>query len=139
MSLHTDIRAALEEHLVATPGLPEARAWEGVKFDPPAVTIPYLRAVYAPASSRPVSLGTQPWFQHLGVLLVDLWYPVGSGARQAELMADAVRSRYGLTTNLSKNGTQVRIRYAERGRGLSVDGRYLVPVTVAWRCLSQQS
>lgn len=138
MSLHNDIRAALEQQLAGTTGLPTARSWEAVTFDPPAVSVPYVRASYQPTSSRPVTMGNAPMFQHLGLFLVDVFYPIGQGPKLAEAMADAVRARFKIPTTLVQNGSRVAIRYAERGAGLPADGRFLVPVTVAWRVHSAE-
>lgn len=138
MSVLQDVRAALETRLAGTPGLPAARAWESVHFDPPTAGTPYVRATFQPTSSRAVTVGSTPLYTHSGVFLIDLLYPSGVGPQTAEGMADAIRLRFPVTVTLAQNGSQVRIRYAERGPGLPVDGRFLVPVTVAWRCHSAQ-
>jgi hypothetical protein len=139
MALHSDIRAALETQLANTAGLPTARNWEAVTFDPPAVSVPYVRASYQPTSSRAVTMGNAPVFLHLGLFLVDLFYPLGQGPKAAEAMADAVRARFKIPLMLVQNGTRVAIRYCERGAGLPADGRFLVPVTVAWRVHSTEA
>lgn len=136
MSLHGDIRAALESRLALTPGLPTARAWESVSFDPPAISVPYVRATLQPLSSRPATIGNSPLYRHEGLFLIDLFYPSGTGPGDAEAMADVVRARFPVPGTLAKNGQPVLVRYAERGAGLPADGRYLVPVTVAWRAFS---
>ncbi len=138
MSLHNDIRAGLESRLAGTSGLPAARAWESTLFEPPPINTPYVRALYQPTSSRRTTMGNNPWFQHLGLFLVDVFFPHGAGPQAAEAMADAVRARFPVTRSVVWNGVQIGVRYSERSAGLPADGRFMVPVTVAWRVVSQQ-
>lgn len=132
MSLHNDIRAALEQRLAGTPGLPASRSWEAVPFFP-VEGAAFVVAMLRPTSRRAVTFGTSPLYRHSGLFLVEVAYPHGTGAAAADAMADVVVARFPVPLDLPQNGVVVGIRYSERGAGLRDAGWFKVPVTIAWR------
>lgn len=127
------IRQALELHLGAlVPDLPTAL--QNAEFDPPADGGPYQEAFMIPGRPRTVGL-KQRTAINIGVFQVNLCYPHGAGAGDAETRAKLVADHFDpATTVLESGGVKVRIA----GRpvvGSDVPGRpgrFVVPVSIRY-------
>lgn len=135
MSLHQDVRGALQGAIEAVPGFPPAnqRAYEGVTFTS-TVGTPWARMTLMSNSRRPFSVdGTSNITG--GLFQIDLFYPSNLGTAAIEQMADKVLDAYPLNAPLVKGSTRVSLYYAERAPMLSEADYVHIPITVSWRVL----
>lgn len=116
MSLRQSIRVALETRLAGVSGLPAERAWENVAFSPPEPNTPWVQATLSFGISVPITTGPNPTYQHEGLFLVDLHYPLGNGPALADAAADAVIAAFPVSLDLLHSGVTTRIRFAQIGR-----------------------
>lgn len=135
MSIHQDIRGALQNAAIAVPGFPPSaqRAYDGLTFTPTPKT-PWARLAFMPQPSRPFAIkGTD---QLIGLFQVSLFYPPNLGTATVEAMADAVVAAFPTETPLLFGTARVQILSSGRGPGLPEADWYQVPVTVRWQCLT---
>ncbi len=134
MSLHTDIRVALQEQAATAAGFPPLaqRAYEGKLFVPSTGT-PWARMTMLPTSGRPFSVSAEDRFEK-GLFQVDVFVPYGAGSNAAEVAADAVIAVFNPASTLKQNGLFVFVQYAERARVMEQEADWIcAPVTVGWQ------
>jgi len=138
-SVFADIRNALEGNLSnvagipATPSIGAANAFDGARFEPTAGQT-WLRVSYSPSSRVPLDVNAAGLQRYLGLLLVDVFAPYGTGAKAAEDLADAVISAYEAGTTLTSNGVTVEVVRAEVNFGPSSEPPWItVPVSIRWK------
>jgi hypothetical protein len=135
-SIHNDIRAALENKLANTSGLPSGIAFENVSFSPTTGTS-FLRTFYIPTSRRPAVRGLNPQQRYEGIFGVTAYAPEGNGPATADSLSNTIIEAFEATTKISYNGDEtitVSIDYAERQQGLLDAPWYYVPVNIGWYC-----
>lgn len=124
------IRRALEARLNSiTP--PLLTAWENESFTP-TVGVPFqrVRMLYGTPANR--TLGCNRWTE-LGVMQVDLCYPVGGGNSTAQARAELLRSTFRRGLSLTHSGQSVRIPRTPSKTVLPIDGdRYVVAVSIPY-------
>jgi hypothetical protein len=133
VTAYTDIRAALEQQIASVTGIPSAanRSWENVRFKPTTGTS-WVRMTLQPGESRPAIRGANPVLEYIGLFLVDVFVPEGTGPNAADVLADNIRNQFAPGTDITENATTVRIRHSERADG-QLDGPwYMVPVSISW-------
>lgn len=137
MSVSTDIRQALEKHLVTVAGLPATQEFEGAPILNPTPGTAYVSAAIHPVAERPSSAGSDAFILHEGLFLVNLFLPSGKGPHDIEVLADAVKAAFTVATVLTQGSTSVRIRYAEKSAARVEADWLMVPITISWYVYSQ--
>lgn len=142
MSVHTDIRQALETAVITATGYPAAayRAREGRRFNADAAAnteSTWVRTTFIPNESRPAAMlsGTNIRKKYMGLFMVNVFVFEGktNTLTEAETLADAIRDVFDPGGDgFTKNSTSIRIEYSERGQGLEDSPWFNVPVTVSW-------
>jgi hypothetical protein len=120
-----DIRGALQSRLTGTPGLPAARAREGVTFQP-TTGVAYVADTLVLSSKRMRALGGEATTK--GSYEVAVLYPSGKGTLEIETVVDAVLEQFKppLTLALAGSGKpRVEIRYAERRGAAQIDASWI--------------
>ena len=156
VSIHSDIRAALESHLAATATLP-AIAYENVAFEPTTGTS-FLKSQYLPTVTRPAVRGLNPQLRYQGVFSVTVFTPEGKGPATADDYTNTVIDAFAATTSiywsipdsrllleseafiLLESGGKtlingvinVSIDYADRQQGMVDSPWYFVPIDIGW-------
>jgi hypothetical protein len=127
MTISASIRAALEVALAAVPGIPAARAYQGVLFTPVLGT-PWVRASIVWTTQRQAALGTDLYL-HEGLFLVNVFSPQGKGAKAVEAIADAICADFVPTAPL---GNGVRVRYAQKAALIEEPDWLSIPITIGF-------
>jgi hypothetical protein len=136
MGLTGDIRAALEAHLATVPGIPSsttrwARQNVGFEAEPKEN---WLRVVLAPGfRDRLTAPAEGALVQSSGLLLVDLFLPIGAGPDAADTLGDAVVTRFPPGQQFTVvGGRSLRITRSIARTGVRETDWYHVPVEVGW-------
>ena len=125
---HKALRLALRAILLTVSGLPSARAWEARTFEPPNPPAPWLRETLIPGSERLIATNN---IMELGIYQLDLYHPeTDEGTETVEALADAVKTAFRPTTNISTFGVVER---AERLGGRRDHPWYIIPVRISYR------
>jgi hypothetical protein len=127
MTISAQIRAALETALVAVPGIPAGRAYDGVPYRP-VRDVPWVRARVQWLSQRQIVIGA-PQYLHEGLFLVDVFTPNGKGATAA--IGDRITAAFTPFVPLVSGDVSVRIRFAQKGPILEEPDWLTLPVTIA--------
>lgn len=128
------IQAALESRLYGiSPTI--STAWQNVAFTPVEGT-PWQRVTLL--VNDPIDHAvTSDVTEQRGLLQITLHYPGGVGTATALARANAVAARFAPPQTLTSGGTNVEIlRTAHIASGLSLDGWWVIPITVPWRSFS---
>lgn len=122
------IRNALETALNAmSPAL--STSFENASFTPPVSTTAYQSATLLLAEPDNTVYGGT--FQEMGLMQVDLNYPMQTGAGAAYARAELLRTTFARGESFTSSGTTVTIlRTPEILPGRNVDGRYVLPVRI---------
>jgi hypothetical protein len=123
------IRSILEGRLRAFDAFPTA--WENVSFAPTSGQ-PYQRAALLPGQTQGPTMG-DGFKRELGVLQVDLYYPTGSGPKEATARAEALRGLFPRGWSASSGPVLLRIvphPYMSPAR--IEDGWYRVSVSIPY-------
>lgn len=125
------IRAALEQRLDAlTPKLPIA--YENIPFTP-VDGQPYLRAFLIPNTpvDHGIAFDVKEW---RGLFQISVMYPLGSGSRDAADQAELLAAHFAPYLEILSGDMKVMVFASpDIASGFPDDGRWHVPVTVAWR------
>lgn len=130
MGYMLNVRRALEKQLAGVTGIPSI-SYDNVPFTPTNGT-PWVRASLKPSESRQTALGITGTRRISGVMFIDLFYPVGGGPADAEIMAETVMESFKSGATLVEASQDVHIQYSEPSPSLVLDGWYQVPLVVAW-------
>lgn len=122
------VRAALETALNnMTPSL--QTAWENVEFITTAGT-PYQRVKLLLAAPENPSFGGSLYREH-GFLSITLAYPLQVGVKDAQAMAELIRTTFARGNSFTNGGINVIIdRTPEILQGFPEGDRYVLPVRV---------
>lgn len=122
-----DIRAALETALNnMTPAL--STAWENVEFTPTNGT-PYQRAYLIFGEPNNQEYGEH--YQEMGLLQIDLCYPMLSGPAATDARFELIRATFKRGTSFTKNSTIVTINRTPHISPAYTDGdRFIRPVKI---------
>lgn len=131
MTLHQDIRNALEGELSNVSSLPADVDPENVHFDPTTGT-EWVRIRLQPTQRRPTTIGPNPNKRAQGIFLVDVFRPQNEGPESAEQIADDVLQQFEPGKVLKQNNRRIHVQWSERAQARSDPPWYMVPVSVAW-------
>lgn len=118
-----------------------AKAWPGIRFEPPqssGVLLPYIRV--GRVSTAPVRVLIDPDQPHerTGMLMITLVHPLTFAdvavceqyaGQIADHFADGTQMRYGRVCVSVTNAPHVQ-------NGFEQDGYWTIPVAVPWRCFA---
>lgn len=127
-----DIQAAFDNRLNTMSGGYDI-AWPNVAYEPDVNTT-YLRPFFLPAETVQVGLGGDGLDDTRGIYQIDVVFPAGSGRTN---IPDVVADHFKRGTNLSYNGTNVRIRSVSIGPALRDGAWYFVPVSIAFQTYTE--
>lgn len=130
MTTLNDIRAALENHLLTTVGLPDI-ALPNQKYEKSPDTA-YIRAQFTPTSRRPDVRGPNPMQRIEGLYLLTVCQPEYSGEGPGLQVADVLMDRFEATTDIAFSDFRIGIDYAELGLSFPDSPFYCTPVVVSW-------
>ena len=130
MAIMNDIRAALENHLSTTSGVPPV-AYENIPFDRSNGTS-YLQVSFRPTFRRPAVRGLNPQQLHQGIYSIMVCTPQDKGSGANLDIVDAILTRFEATTDIAYNGYIVSIEYAEPRAGFYDSPFYCATIDVAW-------
>ena len=130
-SIYPEIRATFETALNAIVGLPDV-AWENVTFEP-TTNQPYIKCRMIPTVREPAVRGLNPQMYYQGYYLIECFVPEGLGPSAADDLADLILDTFEATTDVSLNGTDLHIRYAERDLGTPEGAHFMVPVRIGYQ------
>jgi len=126
------IRAALETHLAAMPGLGLPIAFENVDFVRPT-SGPYAESRTLIADPDGAQLGSLMFFER-GIYQITLCYPSGRGTGDAETKAMQIRDWFSRGTTLVRSGIQTIIMEVPSVRaGFPDNGFWRMPVSANWQ------
>jgi len=100
------IRQALETGLNGIAGSVPT-AWENVPYEPTTGTA-WQEAFMLHATPRPLEMSGK-WHDEVGVLQVNLHYPLNTGSAAAETRAELVRSTFKHGSEFTASGVTVRV------------------------------
>lgn len=123
-----NIRAALETAVNnMTPSL--STAWENNAFTPPASSVPYQQVWVMFARPDNAVFGTE--HTELGIMQVDLMYPLQVGTAAVAARAELIRTTFKRGTSFTSNDITVNISDTPEVSNSGVDGdRYKVIVKI---------
>ncbi len=126
-----NIRAALETAINGmSPSL--STAWENVAFTPPVATTAYQRVNILFAQPDHGEAGRN--HIELGIVFINLMYPVQIGPSTAETRAELLRTTFYRGATFSSGGTNVIITDSpEVTRGEAEQGRYVLTVKIRFK------
>lgn len=134
MTTQQKIRGALDTHLSTAPDLPPV-AFENSNFEPvPGQT--YAEAYLMPRNPANPTLGLQ--MQDLGgVYQISLYFPRGADTGEMDNLAGALQNHFYAGLILHAATMRVLIeRTPAIAAGMPSGDRWLVPVSVRYRCLT---
>lgn len=125
-----DVRAALETGINGlSPAL--ATAWQNHPYSPVNGT-PYQRVTMLPATPDDIEMTGKKYLE-VGVMQIDLLYPLDNGAGAAEARAELVRDTFYRGASFTSGSVTVDItRTPEISPGAPVEDRFMVPVRVRY-------
>lgn len=135
MSIYKDARAALENHLNDTSGLPTI-AWENVDFKPTTGT-GFLKAYFNPTSRRPAVRGSNPQHRTQGLFTILCYQPENIGPGASQTLVDTLIDRFNSTVDITYTNSDLEtiyvcLEYSEQQPSYSMPPWYVTPITVAW-------
>lgn len=129
MRQHDLTEPTLRSHWAAGAfGLPTA--FENQPFTKP--TGPWAALWYMPADTQPVTASSLGQDEVVGVLQIDLNYPLNTGTMESREMADKIADHFPVGYGLVYNSFVVKPTYVHRGRGREVDGWWKTSITIGF-------
>lgn len=124
------VRTALEAKLNAiAPAL--AIAWQNVGYTPVTGT-PYQACFLLPAIPSNPTLG-DGFYREQGIFQISLFYPLLTGAQDAETRAQLIRTAFKRGTAMTSGSVSVLVDTTpEIGQGRADDDRWHIPVKIRW-------
>lgn len=130
-SVNTELRAALVQGVVSC-ALAIDTAYPNVPFEKPAPNTPWAAVSVIPGPARVASLGDGGEDEHLGVLQIDLNYPLRQGEVAQNVKADVIASYFQAGRALVSGGTTVTVVSCAKSAAREVDGWYRVSMSINW-------
>lgn len=112
VSFHADIRAAIRQHVLLLPNLPQL-AWEGKDFTP-VKGQPWARESLMPVSSVVTATGRGGVIAHTVNATFQLHYPPNEGTTALDSFAGALLEHFRPGTALTYAGSSAVIQQAQR-------------------------
>jgi hypothetical protein len=106
--------------------------FEGKAFDPPQEA-PWAALFVLPASNAPAGLGVHAPLEHVGILQIDLNYPLDTGAPDMLKDADTASAAFEPGKSFTFDGMQVNFERCQRSSIRRSDARLTVSLSVRWR------
>ncbi len=134
MGRHTDIERAITQSVLdCDTGLPFAI--ENAPFDKPDDGSPWMAMWIVPSQNgvRAVTCGDAGEDEHVGILQLDLNYPVGKGTKALRLVADKIARFYVAGRRMISGLAGVEVISCSKSLGREVDGWWRVSMTINWR------
>lgn len=130
-STESKIMAALFARAATlAPALPIA--WPNLSFTKPADG-KYLRVSFIPNTADRIFIGSTDPHRFLGMLQVDVMWPLGQGQTEPLERAGAVAEHFPADLRLTSDGVAVRVRkHPDVGPLLVEDAGVMVPVTIEY-------
>lgn len=113
-------------------GIAFPTAYEGKSFNPPD-DAPWAALYMLPAGAAPAAIGLHAPIERVGILQIDLNYPLDTGAPVILKDADTVSSRFMPGTSYDFDGTKVNIERCSRSSIRQSEGWLTVSLSVRWR------
>jgi hypothetical protein len=108
--------------------------YQGLAFIPPN-DAPWVALTTLPASTMPAALGANAPLEHIGLLQVDLNYPLNTSAGAIRADADTVAASLTPGTVFTFNTQRILIARCERSSIRRSDAYKTLSLTVRWRGL----
>lgn len=131
MSGFTDVQATLMSAWAGV-SLAYPVAYEGRDFTPPNGA-PWIALHTMPVSVRAAAIGVGSPLEHVGLLQIDLNYPLNSGTGTALTDADTVADYFAPGQTFTHNGMRLVIESCDRSQILRDDAWVTLYLTVKWR------
>ena len=125
------IRSALETALTGVSGLPAARAWENVDFEP-TIGTPFVRAILAPTRVSQATLGNPGHDKYEGLYFVDLFYPQGAGPGASMTVVANLLAAFRRGQEFTSGGVKVHCLKAEAVQARDAEAWYQTPIAIQW-------
>ena len=131
MTILNDVRAALDNHLQSTPGVPSI-AFQNVNFSPTTGQA-YIKVVFAPTRIDLATVGgSDPQKRYTGFYSMLVCSPIGQGSGAGFAIADLLVSRFKPATDISFGGKIITINSVELGSNFYSPPFDCTPVNVFW-------
>lgn len=125
------IRQALETHLQDSfPTLDIS--WENIRFDPDQ-SEKYLESYFVPVARDPAVKGQFKQKKYTGYLLIYSHTKLNLGSGEGDVQASNILEAFEVTSDISLNGYNIHIRYAEREMGYPEGPHWRIPVRIGWQ------
>lgn len=132
MTIHTDIRGAIQTKAATVSGFPASVQYEGRVFDPPK-TSTWARITIIPSSERPPVLSGVVMLE--GIAQIDIFTPSkgGPGTNSIETLVDSIKTTFTPGLRIPSASGRVQIRYSERGPLIAEPDWLHIPVSIGYR------
>lgn len=128
-TIHSDMRAAFREQLLAIPGIPTEVAWEGRPYDPKVGT-PFIRESFRALASSVRALGRGGTIAHRMTGNLSIFFPAGRGTLGVETAAGLLLKGFAPGTALVYGGASGVVMQAERAPLVQETDWISCPVTI---------
>lgn len=127
------IRAALDTHLAAMPGLPPI-AWEGESYAP-VTGVTYAKVDLMPRFPDNPTL-SERLQDNGGIYQIGLYFPRGTETGDMDALVGTVQTHFAAGTSLAAGIINVRIEGTPAiSAGFPTGDRWLVPVSIRYRSI----
>jgi len=140
--LLSDIRKALESPLygamaAASPVILVQWENQSIITDKPNPTtgLPiteYIRFSFHPTLTDAATLGQTPRIQKDGFIKTDIFIQSGAGTDRADAIFELIKAAYPVTSDFTRNGSQVQIGAIADNPGVAFGSWYYKPVSIPW-------
>lgn len=134
MGKHTDIERGLMQSLIDC-DLQLPISQENVEFSKPTDGSPWAAVwvMYPPSNVRPVTCGDLGEDEHVGIMQIDLNYPLREGVAAQRLKADELARFYVAGRRMISGMATVEVTSCSKSSGREAEGWWRISMTVAWR------
>ena len=135
MGVIAEIVVALEEQLKLVPNVP-AIAWPNIGYTP-APQDYYLEPKNFPATPRRLGLADVGSVRRGGLYVIEVHGPADAGAGGVDDLVDSINTSYSEASDLTTSGGHtVKLTNVTVDAGRRVTGYWVVPVSVAYTCVT---
>lgn len=126
-----EIEAALEQHLLDLPGIPDI-AWENGDYVP-STGVPYIEALHVPTVREPATRGNLFRTYYQGVFVLDCMVPSNKGRGAATDLTSKVVNAFEANTDIQLSGGKyLTVRESIKQSGTKEGAFYRVSVNIRW-------